>query len=111
MRNGLDILPKIQKNSRSDQEEMEDPTFAQTLVANLSYRYSPAIDYIRELKNFGFAPPLEDGFNPMDMIDERNKMFAPYLMRASSPEHFKHIESRLIANKASRTIIDRASKL
>ena len=67
MRNGLDILPKIQKNSRSDQEEMEDPTFAQTLVANLSYRYSPAIDYIRELKNFGFAPPLEDGFNPMDM--------------------------------------------
>ena len=109
MRNGLDILPKIQKNSRSDQEEMEDPTFAQTLGANLSYRYSPAIDYIRELKNFGFAPPLEDGFNPMDMIDERNKMFAPYLMRASSPEHFKHIESSLIANKATRNIIDRSS--
>jgi len=109
MRNGLDILPKIQKNSRSDQEEMEDPTFAQTVGATLSYRYRPAIDYIRELKNYGFAPPLEDGFNPMDMIDERNKMFAPYLMRASSPEHFKHLESSLIANKANRNIIDRAS--
>tara|TARA_R100000329_G_scaffold151462_1_gene147730 strand:- start:538 stop:3708 length:3171 start_codon:yes stop_codon:yes gene_type:complete len=109
MRNGLDILPQIQKNSRSNQEEMEDPTFAETVGATLSYRYRPAIDYIRELKNFGFAPPLEDGFNPMDMIDERNKEFAPYLMRAASPEQFKHIESGLIANKASRNIIDRAS--
>ena len=109
MRNGLDILPKIQKNSRSNQEEMEDPTFAQTVGATLSYKYRPAIDYIRELKNYGFAPPLEDGFNPMDMIDERNQEFAPFLMRASSPEHFKHIEAGLLANKANREIRSNAS--
>ena len=110
MINGLDVISKAQVDSNLNQEEVvEEPTLMETTAATLSYKYRPIIDKVRELKNYGFAPPLEDGFNPMEMIDERNKEFAPFLMRASSPEHFKHIEAGLLASKANREIRSNAS--
>lgn len=110
MINGLDVIAKAQVDSNLNQEEVvEEPTLMETTAATLSYKYRPMIDKVRELKNYGFAPPLEDGFNPMEMIDERNKEFTPFLMRASSPEHFKHIEAGLLASKANREIRSNAS--
>jgi len=101
MKNAFTDIPEIERKKKQLPLE-NDPTFGEAFEASIKYKYSPAVNFVKEGVTFGFEPKdIKNVYNPSADIPEDLRPYASSLLMAKSPEHLQFKINNL--NKALKT--------
>lgn len=85
----------------------EDPSFFETLEAQLGYQYDPIYEAFRNTAKYGEF--REEGWDPLNNIPEGYEMFAETLVQSNNAEHMQSMIRAIEENKKRREILSRSS--
>ncbi len=85
----------------------EDPSFFETLEAQLGYQYDPIYEAFRNTAKYGEF--REEGWDPLNNIPEGYEMFAETLVQSNNAEHMQSMIRAIEENKKRREVLSRSS--